>query len=169
MNDSQQVYYRDVQYIRKVSWVMLLIIGIAGMMWWGFIQQIILGKPWGSKPASDFWMWIIWIIFGIGFPLGFYWMRLIVEVRADHLYIRFVPFSRREIPYTELKRAAARTYSPIREYGGWGIRGLSSRRAYSISGNRGVELELIDGRIVMIGSDNPLPLEMAIQERLQRF
>lgn len=166
MNESQQVYYRDVQYMRNVSWVMLLIIGIAGMMWWGFFQQILLGKPWGSKPASDFWMWILWLIFGIGFPLSFYWMRLIVEVREEHLYIRFVPISRMEIPVTQIKTATTRTYSPLGEYGGWGIRGLSSRRAYSISGNRGVQLELIDGRIVMIGSDKPEALEMAIRERL---
>ena len=42
--------------------------------------------------------------------------------------------------------AEARTYAPLREYGGWGIRGLSRKRAYNVSGNRGVELSLVDGR-----------------------
>jgi hypothetical protein len=42
----------------------------------------------------------------------------------------------------------------LREYGGWGIKGWSRRRtAYSVSGNRGVELELSDGRHVLIGSN----------------
>ena len=40
-----------------------------------------------------------------------------------------------------------------REYGGWGIRGgLRGTKAYNVSGNRGVELMLADGRTVLIGS-----------------
>ena len=41
---------------------------------------------------------------------------------------------------------------PIREYGGWGIRGFRSKRAYNVTGDRGVELTLVDGRKVGIGS-----------------
>ena len=44
----------------------------------------------------------------------------------------------------------------------WGIRGLGRNRAYNVSGDRGVELLLADGRKVLIGSLRPDELEQAI-------
>ena len=45
-----------------------------------------------------------------------------------------------------------RTYNPIREYGGWGIRyGLKSK-AYNVHGNHGVQLELLNRKRLLIGS-----------------
>ena len=152
--------------MRHVTWVMLLVLGIAAINWWGFFQQIILGKPWGSNPASDFWMWVIWLIFGVGFPLGFYWMHLLVVVREDNIHINFFPLTKRNIRIGEIKSVNARSYRPLGEYGGWGIRGFSGRRAYSIKGKQGVEVELHTGQIIMIGSQNAAALQAAIQERL---
>ncbi len=40
------------------------------------------------------------------------------EVREKGLYVRFSPFVRRTIPWDEIVSAEARTYRPIREYGG---------------------------------------------------
>jgi hypothetical protein len=52
----------------------------------------------------------------------------------------------------ETTHAEVRTYSPLREYGGWGIRGPRKRRAYNVSGDEGVQLVLVDGCVVLIGS-----------------
>ncbi|HID51899.1 MAG TPA: hypothetical protein EYP41_07680 [Anaerolineae bacterium] len=60
------VTFREVQYIRRVWWVMLLVGGIAALMWWGFWQQIILGQPWGNNPAPDWMMWLLWLFIGLG-------------------------------------------------------------------------------------------------------
>ena len=65
---------------------------------------------------------------------------------------------------TEIVRLEARTYSALREYGGWGIRGWGGKRAYNVSGNRGVELTLKDGHKVMIGSQRAEDLARAIIE-----
>lgn len=63
---------------------------------------------------------------------------------------------------SEIAHFEARTYSPLREYGGWGIRGFGSNRAYNVSGNHGVELVLKDGRKVLIGSQRADDLALAI-------
>jgi hypothetical protein len=80
--------------------------------------------------------------------------RLRTEVRADAVYLRFSPFHRsfRRFEWKKIESAEARTYRPIREYGGWGIRGLRKNRAYNVRGDRGVQLVLTDGSRVMIGS-----------------
>ena len=136
------------------------------MMWWGFFQQIIVGEPWGNNPGPDWMMWLLLILFGIGFPLAFYWMRLIVEVLDDSVSIHYVPLTRTIILLSDIQDVEARTYKPLHEYGGWGVRRRSNRRAYNVSGNRGVELTLHDGRIVMIGSQKAEELALAIRSRL---
>ena len=61
------------------------------------------------------------------------------------------------------KALGARTYKPIREYAGWGIKGWSvDRMSYSVSGREGVELTLTDGKRVMIGSRKAQQLADAI-------
>ena len=163
---TDEVAFFEEQKIRHVWWVMLLIYGVAALMWYGFIQQIILGQPFGTNPGPDWLIWLFWILFGIGLPLLFYNMTLIVEVCNDHLLIRYVPFVNRQIPFTEIRGLEARTYQPIKDYGGWGIRGWGNRRAYNVRGNQGVELELENGQMIMIGSQKPQELALAIASKL---
>lgn len=108
-------------------------------------------------------MVILWLAFGIGLPFFFLYMKLIVTVTDKAVEVYFRPLTRRTIPLTDIARAEARTYSPVREYGGWGIRGaIGRKRAYNVSGNEGVELALVDGSTLMIGSQNAGELAQAI-------
>jgi hypothetical protein len=85
------------------------------------------------------------------------------EVRSDGLYVRFLPLPRRHrFGWHEIVAAQARTYRPIREYGGWGIRFSPRGRAYNVHGDRGVQLELADGRRLLIGSQRADALAAAI-------
>jgi hypothetical protein len=51
--------------------------------------------------------------------------------------------------------AGGRNYSPLTEYGGWGIKGSKKNRAYNVSGSFGLQLELIEGRKILFESNNP--------------
>jgi hypothetical protein len=158
--------FREVQKIRHVWWIMLIIYGTAGLMWFSFIQQVIFDHPLGTNPGPDWLIWLLWLLVGIGLPVLFHTMKLIVEVTDEALTIRYVPFVKRTITYSEIKRCQVRSYRPIREYGGWGIRGLGKRRAYTVSGNQGVELELQSGQQIMLGSQKPQDLAMGIEAQL---
>ena len=154
--------FREVQRFRQ-WWIWLIVYGIAALMWWGFVQQIILGRPWGTNPASDWMMWLIWLLFGIGFPIFFHSVKLIVEVDDEGVSVRYPPLATRQFDFADIERFEARTYKPVKEYGGWGIKGWSLNRiAYNVSGNQGVELTLRDGRQVMLGSQRPQELASAI-------
>jgi type IV secretory pathway VirB3-like protein len=93
-------------------------------------------------------------------------MKLVTEVDSDRLRVRFFPFVRRDIPLKDIIHWEARTYSPILEYGGWGIRtGLFRRRgggALNARGNRGVQLRFADGKDLLVGSQRPEELAAAI-------
>ena len=119
----------------------------------------------------------VWIQFGAALPARVDWALLLpiaavsltvatelrVTVVPGAVRIRFFPLATRTIERSAIVGIEARTYRPIREYGGWGLRfGRGGRRAYSISGDRGVELTLTDGRRVMIGSQRPAELAAAL-------
>ena len=158
------VLFREVQHFRQIG-VWFLIIAIAALSWWGFIQQVILGKPYGDNPGPDSLLIAFAVIFGIGLPVFFYFMRLITEVRRDGVYIRFFPFqpSFHKITFVEMTSYKSREYSPMKDFGGWGIRFSTHGKAYNVSGNRGVQIELNNGTYLLIGSRKPEEFVLAIQ------
>ena len=74
------------------------------------------------------------------------------------------PLYRRRIALADVVAAEAVTYSPLREYGGWGIRGIGRDRTLNARGNRGVRLMLRNEERLLIGSQRPAELAAAIQE-----
>lgn len=137
---------------------------VAALGWWSFIQQIVVGKPFGENPAPDWGVWLLWLFIGIGLPVLFFFIRLVLEVTSDAVVIRYRPLTRRRIPLADIDQAKMRTYSAIKEYGGWGIKGWSFKNvAYNVSGDQGVELTLRDGRRVMLGSQRSQELAQAIE------
>lgn len=57
-------------------------------------------------------------------------------------------------------------YRPLRDFGGWGLRGSRDRRVWSARGNRAVRLTLSGGRVVYLGSDDPGKLENGIRRAM---
>lgn len=161
-NSTDSVVFREVQKFHQL-WL-LLIIGLVALVGWiGFIQQIIFGNDFGDNPAPDVVIIILWLGLGILFPLFWYNLGLTTEVTSTTLTLRFKPLLTRHIALSEIKTFEACTYRPLWEYGGWGIRWAGPKRmAYNVSGNRGVQLELNDGRRILVGSQQPEALEQAI-------
>jgi hypothetical protein len=98
-----------------------------------------------------------------------YSLRLQTEVRADGIYFKMWPLHRsfRRISWSEVERYESRRYSPLREFGGWGIRWAPGKLAYNVSGNRGVWIERTNARAVLIGSQRPEEFVRAIGEAVQ--
>jgi catechol 2,3-dioxygenase-like lactoylglutathione lyase family enzyme len=155
------VVYREVQRFRTLT-LWLLVGGIAALLWYGFIRQVVLGQPFGSRPSSDAELAVGWAVFGLGLPALFWGVRLVTEVDDAGVRIRFWPFPGRRIRWPHIRDAQALTYRPLREFGGWGLRWGRGRRAYSVSGDRGVELVLHRGGRIVIGSQDPAALHAAI-------
>jgi hypothetical protein len=165
MPTTAPVAFREEQRFRQL-WIWILILGVAALQWWGWIQQILLGRPFGDNPGPDWMVWVFWALFGIGLPLFFVYLRLVVEVDDQGVWLRYVPLTRRVIRFDEIERCEATDYQPLRQYGGWGVRGLGSNRAYNVSGSQGVRLHLRSGDVVVIGSQRSQELALAIDAHL---
>lgn len=149
--------FREVQRFRQI-WVLYPVLAVAGFMWYGAVQQFLFDRPLGNNPPPDIVMLVSLLIFGIGLPALFMSMRMITEVREDGIYVRFVPFHMRfqRFGFDEISKCYARTYRPILEFGGWGVRySLRGGKVYNVKGKEGVQLLKSDGKKLLIGSQRP--------------
>jgi len=161
---GDSVVYSEEQRFRQI-WILLLVGFIAILAWYSFLLQIVIGEPFGTNPAPDILVLILLVIFGIIFQVWFLVMRLEVQVTRTDLRFRMFPLhiQWREVPLATIVKAEAVTYRPILEYGGWGIRIGKKGWAYNVSGNRGVQVTLEDGKSFLLGSLQPERLASAIQ------
>ena len=173
-SNNNTIKFHEIQWFRQ-KWLQAIVVGVSLYLiisfCYGMIRQLVYGYPWGNRPMSDTALIIIgplMILLGIGLPWFFYSMKLITEVREDGVYINFFPLSRQIILFENIESCKVRTYKPIREYGGWGIRYGLAGKAYNVSGNRGVQLRLENGKGLLIGSQKPEELASMILEGMGR-
>ena len=148
-------------------WLWLLLIALNGMFVYGIYQQVIKKQPFGDNPTSNTGLFI-----ALGgmllLTILFYTFKLQTIIKSDGIYVRFFPIHRAYRKYTwdKLVKTYVRTYNPIGEYGGWGLRlGLFGKgRAYNVSGNQGLQLTFIDKRNLLIGTNKPEEIKQVLTE-----
>ena len=154
----------EVQRFRQPL-LLLVVAVVATPFWYLTVARFVFGAE--VEGAGE--LLVFWFFAGVLLPGLLLAARLITEVSPTGVRLRFPPVVTREIPFTQIRRIEARTYRPLREYGGWGLRWAGKgRMAYNVSGNRGVLLELTDGRTVMVGSQRPDALAEAIGAHVGR-
>jgi hypothetical protein len=160
-----QIFFKEEQRFRQ-WWVLVIVLASSALPWIGLFYQVILGHKFGNNPAPDWIIILIWLAFGIGFPVFFYTLRLITEVRKDGIYLRFFPFHRKFkfFSFDEIESFEEREYRPIYEYGGWGIRYGRKGMAYNVYGNKGIQLTMKNKKNVLIGSQKTYEFYKAIRK-----
>jgi hypothetical protein len=107
--------------------------------------------------------WVVALLLGVVALLGaLLTLRLTTTVTPDALSVRYGFLYRTRVPLSEIALAEAIEYAPVREYGGWGIRGSRRRRALNARGNQGVLLTRSDGTTLLVGSQRPRELLEAL-------
>ena len=167
-NIDNPVFHEVQQFSQRWFWVIftLTMLVILGVFAQGLIQQLIHGTPWGERPLSDIGLLMVAIMVFLFCSLLiyiFYNLRLETTVYENRIELNFSPVWRKAIYFAEINECMARTYSPLKEYGGWGIKyGFKNGWAYNIIGNEGVQLVLNDGKRILIGSQQASILAEAI-------
>ena len=106
---------------------------------------------------------LLWPILPIGLTWNLLYERTaITDTELTITFGALFPLYRRRIALADIASAEAVTYSPIADYGGWGIRGFGSSVALNARGNQGVRLTLRDGRRILVGSQRPGELAAAL-------
>ena len=151
----------------------VIYLGVTSVFLFGFYRQFVLGLPFGSKPLSDAGLLIAgllsfvvlfvsaWLLFG---------SVLQVTITDKGVLCQFWPFFRKQrvISPQEISHWEVRTYKPIVEYGGWGVRWGNSKTgdAYNVHGNKGLQLVLKSGKRLLIGTQRPEAIAYAMKKML---
>lgn len=107
------------------------------------------------------WLWAALLAPALLLTYGV-WRRFVVlelrtRVSSDGIHVRFFPLHLKERcwRFDEMDLIEAREYSPLKEYGGWGIRLGPGGTDYNVRGRMGIQLVLRSGRRVLIGTQDP--------------
>lgn len=102
----------------------------------------------------------------------FWLMKLQTHIDSTGIRVQFsiFPFSKQEWKWGDIQKAYLRDYKFFREYGGRGLR-FSPRhgRAFMISGNTGLQLELSNGKKVLIGTQKEAELKQVLQYLKEQY
>lgn len=161
---KQKPIFRETQRFTQ-WWIWLIHILILAIFFTGIYIQIINGTPFGNKPISDAGL-IISSVFMLLLVLLFLSFNLKTEITSNKIHFKFFPFHLKEKEYliSDIQEMEVVKYSPIREYGGWGIRGFGSNKAFNVKGNMGLKILFKDGTKRLIGTQKPKELEKVIKE-----
>ena len=132
------------------------------LLWYVEIYSLVFGKPAGILNVPELYLFALWFVFGIFFPLLFYCTKYITEVRRDGIYTRLIPLnpSFKKIPIYVIEECSIQAYDPFtgKDYKDTTHKDTTlSKRVNFV-----VILKLITGKRVVISSKNPEELHQAI-------
>ena len=95
-------------------------------------------------------------------------IRLDTLIKEDGIYVRFFPFhwSFKKFSWDMISSSYVRKYSPLLEYGGWGMRiGIFGKgKAWNISGDKGLQLVFSNQKKLLIGTNQPQELAAILEK-----
>ncbi|PZX51817.1 hypothetical protein LV84_03575 [Algoriphagus ratkowskyi] len=81
-------------------------------------------------------------------------LRLETRIDRQNISFRYKPIIRnwRNYSRAEILSAEVIEYSPLTDYGGWGLKGNKTTKAYSVLGDEGLLLDVGEKKKIMIGT-----------------
>jgi hypothetical protein len=159
--------YREEQ--RFGWWVYALMVLMVAMAW-AIFEGRGLVRPglFGHRAQQLFLAVSAGMALPVVFMLGILRMTTVVTPIDVRVWFGFFPTYRRTIFIANISSAEVVQYRPIADCGGWGIRvGRDGERVLNARGNRGVRLHLVDGSKILIGSQRPEELALAVEGALR--
>jgi hypothetical protein len=163
---GETITFHEVQRLSR-WWVWTAVVAMNVLFVYALVQQVLLGRPFGNKPAPD---WVLILIEAclLLLLLFLFSIRLKTSVDEKGISYRFYPFQFRTtfIAWHELRDAYIREYNSFHEYGGWGIRIGNARTGNAVntsaSGKLGLQLQFKDGKLLLVGTRRPAELKTVI-------
>jgi len=122
------------------------------------IVEVVAGRP------AEVWLIVVGPLVVLVVAVLLSLSHLDVDVTDEGVTIAFrYVWPARRIGFSEIVGLEVRSYNPLLEYGGWGVRLGPKGWGYMTGGNEGVQLRLRKGLPVLIGSRRPRDLEAAIR------
>ena len=142
-------------------WLWLILIAIGALPITGLYKQLYLNEAFGDKPMSDLGL-IIFAVFVFSLIAMFWFVQLKTEIDQNEIRMRFFPLVKKRVNWKEIKNAEIVNYGFV---GGWGIRLWTKYgTVYNMNGNKGLAIELLNGKNFLIGTQKPEELTTILEK-----
>lgn len=142
--------FEETQWFYRRWW--WLVLGLTGLA----ISPLafVSNKPHGLQAL------LITVPLVLGLLAGLWFTKLTVRVDTVGVHYQYTPLLNRwrHWPWSEFQQVFPRVYSPLGDYGGWGIRGLPGNLAYNVWGPAGLQLVFRGGNKLLLGTRQPTEL-----------
>lgn len=164
MKTEDSIYY-DEQRLSKIWFTISIFIGAVILFF--LFKDIVDGieSAWAFLSVA-----VVFLLYAAFDAFLFLYMKLCINVDYEYIHIRLFPFTSKKIPVAEIFLTEATVFRPIKDYGGYGIRVIFSKKesAYFLTGNTGVRVYYAISNPVVIGASDPKKLINAIVYAQQR-
>lgn len=160
---DNSILFEETQRFKQ-WWLWLILIFIPGTNLVIAVKQIGFGQLVGNNPMSNTGV-LIGFVVSLLLILLFIFIKLETKITNEGISVRFFPFhlNYKFYKWEDIKYSYVRKYSPLLEYGGWGIRHSFTRgKAYNISGNMGIQIEFNNDKKILIGTNQPEKVKMVL-------
>lgn len=141
-------------------WLWLILIGIAIFPIIGIYKQISLREQYGGSATSNLEL-ILFSVLVFGVIILFLVMKLKTEIDENEIRMKFFPLVKRQVNWNDVKTAHVLNYGFV---GGWGIRLWTSYgTVYNTKGNKGLAIELKNGKKFVIGTQKAVELQKILE------
>ena len=162
--------FKEKQRFTQTWLIVLLALSIIVPV--GIILQEYL-KENTKMTTNEFVLTLVGILVSVLFILSF---KLTTRIDEKGIHYQFFPFhfSLRTINWSEINNVKVRTYDPIGEFGGWGIKGgslwnKSKGKAINVSGDIGIQLTLKNSKKLLIGTQKETEAKRVINTYKNKF
>lgn len=140
---------RHTEFEALAPWARILTWGAVASATWG-----LLTNPPGEGMLASV---IIASVVSLGVLVELVFGGLRVDLFTDSMRVSLgrVGWIKKTIRYDEIERLDPVTYKPLREFGGWGVRGFGDKQAWTARGNRALVLHRRDGSQLYVGHSQP--------------
>ena len=148
-------YHEEQRFHGAILGVLIAAIVVVAVV---TVVEVVAGRP------AELWLVVVGPLVVLVVAVLLSLSHLDVDVTQEGVTIAFrYVWPARRIAFSEIVGLEVRRYSPLLEYGGWGVRLGPKGWGYMTGGNEGVQLRLRKGLPVLIGSARPRELEAAIR------
>lgn len=153
LHDMNKNQFQETQRFNQ-WWVWILLIVIFGFtvhpIWESYQSGI-------SLSSSQLWGFAILSLVILLFLI----LRLETKIDEKGVWVKYFPIHRKPKFYSwdSISQMEVKKYSPLMDYGGWGIRLGRNGKAFNVKGNKGLQLFLKNGDGLLIGTQKEEEME----------
>ena len=142
-------------------WLWLLLIAISVLPFIGIFFSHLIFPESDAENISDSSTTIIFAVTMVLVIILFLLMTLKTDIDQKAIKMSFFPFVKKRIEWKDVKKAEVINYGFV---GGWGIRLFTNYgTVYNTSGNKGLALELQNGKRLVIGTQKEQELSRIVK------